>query len=281
MKRLLLTLFLLLAGASYAEAQGTIYNLSPPAPNAQLRVCPSPDNGYPCPVTSAVFSDVALTLAIPQPVQLGPSGFAVFYIASGTYVIQLSGPGYGSANRTTVSIGAGAGGATNVTVNPATCTTGQSFFNTVTQQYLQCIATNTLAAVGDFLGTGAGTTPTATSGLPSVIVGSGSSANGTTVAGIQNTSQGDSIVVVGRCTASCTINLPTDSQGNTYTTILNPCTVGTNPTGFFIASNIVGGPDTVTFNVSGGTVNFAWIETTPAALDAVSTCATNAGSTTV
>jgi hypothetical protein len=110
LKRTLFVILMVLAFAGYAEAQGTIYNLSPPAPNAQLRVCPSPDNGYPCPVTAAIFSDVGLTQSIAQPVQLGPSGFATFYIASGTYVIQLSGPGYGAGNRQTVTIGGGGGG---------------------------------------------------------------------------------------------------------------------------------------------------------------------------
>jgi hypothetical protein len=129
MRRVLFALLIILAWTGYAEAQGTIYNLSPPAPNAQLRVCHSPDNGYPCPVTAAIFSDVGLTQSIAQPVQLGPSGFATFYIASGTYVIQLSGPGYGAGNRTTVSIGGSGSGITSVSSLPATCTPGTSFVN--------------------------------------------------------------------------------------------------------------------------------------------------------
>jgi hypothetical protein len=127
MKRLLLTLFLLLLGAGYAGAQGTLYQLSPPAPNAQVLVCPSPDNGYPCPAPAAIFSNVGLTIAVPQPVQLGSSGFFSFYIASGTYTIQLLGPGYNSGNRQVVSIGSSSGSEiTPVSSLPGTCTAGTS-----------------------------------------------------------------------------------------------------------------------------------------------------------
>lgn len=186
-----------------------------------------------------------------------------------------------SATCTAWAAAGGGGGVTNVTVNPPTCTTGQSFFNTTTGNYLQCVATNTLSAVGDFIGTGPGTTPTAVSTgmIPSVIQAAGSGSNGTTVPTIQNTSQGNTLIVVGRCTGSCTINLPSDTQGNTFTTIQNSCTVGTNPWAIFQAVNIVGGADTVTFNTSGGTVNFGFIETTPATLDAVSACATATSAT--
>jgi hypothetical protein len=146
MRRILFALLMILAWAGYAEAQGTIFNLSPPAPNAQLRVCPSPDNGYPCPVTAAIFSDVGLTQSIAQPIQLGPSGFATFYIASGTYVIQLSGPGYNSANRQTVSIGGSGSGITSVSSLPATCTPGTTApvqLSVIPFGIYICTATNT------------------------------------------------------------------------------------------------------------------------------------------
>lgn len=123
MRKILIALAILLGAASYSEAQGTLYQLPTPAPNAQVRVCPSPDNGYPCPSPASIFSDVALTQAVAQPVTLGSSGFFSFYIAAGTYVIQLSGPGYNSSNRTTVNIG-GSGGITSVSSLPATCTPG-------------------------------------------------------------------------------------------------------------------------------------------------------------
>lgn len=129
MRKILVALILFLAGAKFSEAQGVLYQLSPPAPNAQVTVCPSPDNGYPCPVTAAIFSNVGLTQSIAQPVSLGPSGFFSFYIAAGTYVIQLSGPGYNSANRTVVTIGGGSsgGGGLDQTVNPLSSTYGAKF----------------------------------------------------------------------------------------------------------------------------------------------------------
>jgi hypothetical protein len=101
---------ILLLGAGYSKGQGILYQLSPPAPNAQVLVCPSPDNGYPCPAPAAIFSNVGLTTPVSQPVQLGSSGFFSFYIASGTYTIQLLGPGYNSGNRQVVSIGSSSGG---------------------------------------------------------------------------------------------------------------------------------------------------------------------------
>jgi hypothetical protein len=133
MKKILLTLFLLLLGAGYAEAQGTLYQLSPAAPNAQVLVCPSPDNGYPCPAPAAIFSNAGLTTSVPQPVQLGSSGFFSFYIASGTYTIQLLGPGYNSGNRQVVTIGSSSGGGiTPVTVLPALPCTAKTQFQLTT-----------------------------------------------------------------------------------------------------------------------------------------------------
>jgi hypothetical protein len=160
MRRVLFALLMILAGARYAEAQGTIYNLSPPAPNAQLRVCPSPDNGYPCPVTAAIFSDVGLTQSIPQPVQLGPSGFATFYIASGTYVIQLSGPGYNSSNRQTVSIGGGGSGTGFPVTTPVTVGNGGSITTTGTGTITATSGGNAAStmAVVQALGTASGGT---------------------------------------------------------------------------------------------------------------------------
>jgi hypothetical protein len=118
-----LVAILLLFGASAAKAQGTLYQLSPPAPNAQVLVCPSPDNGYPCPAPVAIYSNVTLTTVVPQPVSLGASGFFSFYIASGTYTIQLLGPGYNSGNRQVVNIGGGSGsGITQVSSLTLPCT---------------------------------------------------------------------------------------------------------------------------------------------------------------
>lgn len=157
MRKTLLTLLFLFCGAGYAEAQGTLYQLSPPAPNAQVRVCPSPDNGYPCPTTAAIFSDVGLTQSLAQPVSLGSGGFFSFYIASGTYVIQLSGPGYGSGNRQTVTIGGSSSGASGNAIAPPqglyiaqNCpTSSNSCFQTPanTQENNFATFTNTSAAV--------------------------------------------------------------------------------------------------------------------------------------
>jgi hypothetical protein len=122
MKRLLLTLFLILGWSVCANAQGILYQLNPPAPNARVFVCPSPDNGYPCPTTANIFSDVGLTQAIAQPVSLGSGGFFSFYIASGTYVLQLTGPGYNSGNRQVVTIGGGGTTLTGHTISvPLQC----------------------------------------------------------------------------------------------------------------------------------------------------------------
>src|ERR1017187_2233980 len=117
--RKLITLLILLFCAIGAKAQGTLYQLNPPAPNAQVLVCPVPDAGYPCPTQSAIYSDVALTLVVAQPVSTGPSGFLSFYIAAGNYTIQLLGPGYNSSNRKVVTVGGG-GGSSGITGLTAT-----------------------------------------------------------------------------------------------------------------------------------------------------------------
>lgn len=108
-KYLLLLSSLILLCASGAKAQGVRYQLSPPAPNAQVYVCPSPDGGYPCPTQQAIYSDSALTQVIAQPANLGSGGFFSFYVAAGTYTIQLAGPGYNSSNRQVVTIGSAGG----------------------------------------------------------------------------------------------------------------------------------------------------------------------------
>ena len=45
----------------------------------------------------------------------------------------------------TTALNSSGGAVPVVTVNPATCTTGQTFFNTATSQFLLCIATNTIS----------------------------------------------------------------------------------------------------------------------------------------
>lgn len=93
---------------------GVLFQINPPAPNARVLVCTSPDNGYPG-TPASIFSDSALTIPVNQPVSLGASGFFSFYIAAGTYTIQLFGPGYNSGNREVVTIGGGGGGGGTVT----------------------------------------------------------------------------------------------------------------------------------------------------------------------
>lgn len=110
MRKLLVALILILAGARYSHAQGILVNLTPPAPNAIVRVCPSPDNGYPCPTLQTIYSDSGDTTPITQPVSLGSGGFFSFYVPAGTYTIQLSGPGYGSGNRQVINVGGSGGG---------------------------------------------------------------------------------------------------------------------------------------------------------------------------
>jgi hypothetical protein len=160
MKKTLLSLLFLLLGATYANGQGTLYQLSPPAPNAQVLVCPSPDNGYPCPAPAAIFSNVGLTTSVPQPVQLGSSGFFSFYIASGTYTIQLLGPGYNSGNRQVVSIGSSSGsGIPQVASLPGTCTAGQQFQLTVSPFTLFTCGPNNTFVVGGVSGGTFGASP--------------------------------------------------------------------------------------------------------------------------
>jgi hypothetical protein len=148
MKLLRYLLFLLFPACCFG--QGIIYQLSPPAPNAQVRFCPVPDAGYPCPVLTTVYSDSAATQVVAQPITLGSGGNLTVYFAANTTsaTVQLSGPGYGPNNRTVISLGGG-GGITSVATLPATCTPGVTApvqLSVAPYGIFYCSATNTWTA---------------------------------------------------------------------------------------------------------------------------------------
>lgn len=213
---------------------------------------------------------------IAPPNGTGPQFFSVTLTISGASQNIST-----NLNAVAPALGRGGSGApTFVTSNPATCVKGTYFYNTVTNQSLYCIATNTLAAVGDYTGTGPGTTPTAAAGQPAFLWGYGSGGYTTSGATAMKTTQGNTLLVITRCNG-CTLANPTDTQGNSYSLVSPSCSTGAFVLGVYVASNIVGGSDTITMNFTGGSQYlFSYLELTPSAFDAVSTCA-NATSTAV
>lgn len=199
--KLLLFLVIVSAMGGSLSAQGIIYQLTPPAPNAQVLVCPSPDNGYPCPNPAAIFSNVGLSTSVPQPVTLGSSGFFSFYIAAGTYTIQLLGPGYNSGNRQVVTIGGGGGGGFPVTTAVAINSGGSLTVNTGGSIATAGSGTNA-ATSAPFSGVTAGT------GTAALIVGTGGSVT-TSGTGTIMATNGLLFVAAlpGTCTPGVTVNV--------------------------------------------------------------------------
>src|ERR1700680_150774 len=81
-KKLLLFLGFLILPA-VAGAQGIPFAVNPPAPNAFVTVCAAPAvGGNPCTNTVAIYPTAALSVAIPQPAQIGPTGNYTFFYAA-------------------------------------------------------------------------------------------------------------------------------------------------------------------------------------------------------
>lgn len=158
MRKLILAVLGVLLMAVGSHAQGTPYQLDPPAPNAILRACSFPvTGGNPCSNPTTIYSDSALTQVIAQPVQLGDSGNLIFYYSSGPLMLQLT----GAVNRSILVAGGGGGtpgGGSAAIFNFSTSCAGLSncFKGTADNSTDNCGATLTawLAAVNSYSGGG-------------------------------------------------------------------------------------------------------------------------------
>jgi hypothetical protein len=110
--KILITVAAALAWSALANAQGTPYQIHPVAQAGTiLRVCGFPATGNPCSNVSAIFSDAGLSLPVPNPIVMG-SGSIIFFVASGSYTVQLS----GATNDSYIFTVSSAGGGGNCTV---------------------------------------------------------------------------------------------------------------------------------------------------------------------
>lgn len=124
MRKLILAVLGVLLMAVGSHAQGTPYQLDPPAPNAILRACSFPvTGGNPCSNPAIIYSDSALTQVIAQPVQLGGSGNLIFYYSSGPLMLQLT----GSVNRSILVAGGGGGGTPGGASHDVQCNIASAF----------------------------------------------------------------------------------------------------------------------------------------------------------
>src|SRR5713101_7149239 len=64
-----------------------------PLAGATVRVCAMPASSQPCSPLALIYSDVALTQALPNPTTTDGLGNYTFYAAPGRYMIEISGPG--------------------------------------------------------------------------------------------------------------------------------------------------------------------------------------------
>jgi hypothetical protein len=89
---------LLCALAPAAHAQGSrkddvVFNSrGMPLAGATVRVCAMPATGQPCSPLALIYSDLALTQALPNPTTTDGLGNYSFYAAPGKYMIEISGP---------------------------------------------------------------------------------------------------------------------------------------------------------------------------------------------
>ena len=96
---LVATGLLLASLAPGASAQGSrkddiVFNSRGlPLAGATVRVCAMPATGQPCAPLAAIFSDIALTQAIPNPTVTDGLGNYFFHAAPGKYMVEISGPG--------------------------------------------------------------------------------------------------------------------------------------------------------------------------------------------
>jgi hypothetical protein len=85
--------------APVAHAQGSrkddvVFNSRGlPLAGATVRVCAMPASGQSCSPLALIYSDVALTQALPNPTTTDGLGNYTFYAAPGRYMIEVSGPG--------------------------------------------------------------------------------------------------------------------------------------------------------------------------------------------
>ncbi|HYA97904.1 MAG TPA: hypothetical protein VEH49_07405, partial [Methylomirabilota bacterium] len=85
--------------APAAHAQGSrkddvVFNSrGVPLAGASVRVCAMPATGQPCSPLALIYSDAALTQALPNPTAADGLGNYTFYAAPGRYMVEISGPG--------------------------------------------------------------------------------------------------------------------------------------------------------------------------------------------
>lgn len=91
MKLRILAIMVFLGCALGAKAQGVPYAVTPPAPGSTLTFCVYPATGNPCTNTQPIYTNATLTTLLPQPVNIGAGGNLLFYVAPGTYQVQISG----------------------------------------------------------------------------------------------------------------------------------------------------------------------------------------------
>jgi hypothetical protein len=90
---------LIATSAGTTHAQGSrkddiVFNAQGrPMAGATVRVCTSAASGQPCTPLAMIYSDVALTQALANPLSTDGMGNYSFYAAPGRYMIELSGPG--------------------------------------------------------------------------------------------------------------------------------------------------------------------------------------------
>src|SRR5690242_8811910 len=134
MKKYLWIFVLLLFAAPQSHAQGAIPAIPAtkvvngttvyiaPIPNATVTVCNTsliPIDGAICSPLASIFSNVSLTAALPNPTNADANGnISGIYVASGTYVVTVSGPG-ATPHSYSFTIGGGGGsGSGTVNVGP-------------------------------------------------------------------------------------------------------------------------------------------------------------------
>src|SRR5580700_11719175 len=89
----------LLACGANARAQGSrkddiVFNAQGrPMAGASVRICTSSATGQPCSPLANIYSDVALTQVLANPLTTDGLGNYTFYAAPGRYEIEISGPG--------------------------------------------------------------------------------------------------------------------------------------------------------------------------------------------
>jgi hypothetical protein len=101
-----------------------------------------PDNAVVLPGGTQWAFNVNISPGAPPPLGTGPQNCAA------TLTITGASQSVSSSFASCPNLGLASGLVTNVTVNPGTCSVGQVFFNTTTNQLLVCTTTNVLTVVG-------------------------------------------------------------------------------------------------------------------------------------